>query len=187
MKEIDLILIRHGKTEWNQANLMQGFGNSPLLPASIKEIKKIHINYTKKAVIFTSDQGRAMSTARYVANKYPAVIMPDARLRERNFGILEGHSTRNEPDFMPYRETILTRYEREELAVPGAEQIDSLVARMTSWLDVVKSNYSENTVIVVGHGEWIRIFLNLIEGRDPWVKGIGIIPNATPIYKKISV
>lgn len=185
MKEIDLIIIRHGQTQWNQSGLMQGWGDSPLLEKSKKAIRQLTIKYDKNPVIFSSDLGRAMSTARGIADKYPATIVTDKRLRERHFGIVEGHSVRREKDFMQYMDAVVNRFDRREFDVPNAEQIDSMVARMQSWLEDVKRKYADNTVILVSHGEWSRIFLNLLDGRKPWAKGDGIIPNATPVYKKI--
>jgi probable phosphoglycerate mutase len=185
MKEIELIIVRHGKTQWNQSGLMQGVGDSPLLAESKTALKKIHINYSKKPVIFSSDLGRAMSTARGIANKFPATIVRDKRLRERYFGIIEGHSVRREPKYIQYQDAVHNRHLREEFNIPGAEQIDEMVDRMQSWLGYIKRNYADNSIILVCHGEWTRVFLNLVEGREPWEKGPGIIPNATPIYKTL--
>ncbi|MCT7759722.1 MAG: histidine phosphatase family protein, partial [Lactobacillus crispatus] len=47
---MQIYFVRHGKTEWNLASRFQGgHGDSPLLPQSLEDIKKLghHLQGTK--------------------------------------------------------------------------------------------------------------------------------------------
>lgn len=92
---MQIYFVRHGKTEWNLASRFQGgHGDSPLLPQSKKDIKKLghYLKGTKLRGIFASPLQRAFNTAQGIDEamnaNLPVVI--DERLREFNLGVLEG-------------------------------------------------------------------------------------------------
>ncbi|RVU70289.1 MULTISPECIES: histidine phosphatase family protein [Lactobacillus] len=92
---MQIYFVRHGKTEWNLASRFQGgHGDSPLLPQSLEDIKKLghHLKGTKFRAIFASPLQRAFNTAQGIDDamnsNLPVVI--DERLREFNLGDMEG-------------------------------------------------------------------------------------------------
>ena len=92
---MQIYFVRHGKTEWNLASRFQGgHGDSPLLPQSLEDIKKLgqHLIGVKFRGIFASPLDRAFNTAQGIDNamnaNLPVVI--DERLREFNLGDMEG-------------------------------------------------------------------------------------------------
>lgn len=92
---MQIYFVRHGKTEWNLASRFQGgHGDSPLLPQSLKDIKKLgkHLKGTKFRAIFASPLDRAFNTAQGIDDAMNAnlPVIIDERLREFNLGDMEG-------------------------------------------------------------------------------------------------
>lgn len=92
---MQIYFVRHGKTEWNLASRFQGgHGDSPLLPESLNDIKKLgnHLQGTKFRAIFSSPLQRAFNTAQGIDQAMNAnlPVIIDERLREFNLGKLEG-------------------------------------------------------------------------------------------------
>ncbi|WEV71535.1 histidine phosphatase family protein [Lactobacillus sp. ESL0785] len=92
---MQIYFVRHGKTEWNLERRFQGgHGDSPLLPQSLIDIKKLgkYLMGTKFQAIYTSPLKRAFKTAQVidtVMNAGLSVII-DERLREFDLGKMEG-------------------------------------------------------------------------------------------------
>ena len=66
---MQIYFVRHGKTEWNLASKFQGgHGDSPLLPESYEDIKKLgnYLKGTKFRGIYASPLKRAFDTAQVV-------------------------------------------------------------------------------------------------------------------------
>src|SRR5262249_32105907 len=88
------VVIRHGETEWNVANRVQGHGDSRLTAAGRAQARSLAQRLASEHfdLLVCSDLGRALETARPLAEATGHAIQRDARLRERNFGEGEGLS-----------------------------------------------------------------------------------------------
>ncbi|OZS44472.1 histidine phosphatase family protein [Photobacterium sanguinicancri] len=188
---VTLILIRHGQTEWNLANKLQGWRDSPLTTQGRKTLLRTAVNNRlchlyKPDVVYTSDLGRAMASARIICNKSGGYIVPDQRLRERRFGILEG-KRKNECDdgflliqhWLAYQK----RYEKRldachTIAAELLAESESMFEhRVVGFLRTLARRHAGKTVYVVSHGEWIRCANNILHGRTSWSCGEGIPMN----------
>ena len=87
-----IILWRHGQTEWNVANKFQGHTDIPL--NAVGEFQAQHAAPMLAAInptmIIASDLVRAQSTARELVKITGLDVLTDARLRETNCGNWEG-------------------------------------------------------------------------------------------------
>jgi len=87
-----IILWRHGQTEWNVANKFQGHTDIPL--NAVGEFQAQHAAPMLAAInptmIIASDLMRAQSTARELVKITGLEVQTDARLRETNCGNWEG-------------------------------------------------------------------------------------------------
>ncbi len=87
-----LALMRHSRTLWNEERLIQGWLDSPLSPQGVEQA----IEWGKSLMtsgfngILCSDLGRARKTADIINEYLYLPLLEDPRLRERNFGKLEG-------------------------------------------------------------------------------------------------
>jgi probable phosphoglycerate mutase len=87
-----IILWRHGQTQWNVANKFQGHTDIPL--NAVGEFQAQHAAPMLAAInptmIIASDLVRAQSTARELVKITGLDVLTDARLRETNCGNWEG-------------------------------------------------------------------------------------------------
>lgn len=97
MSEYELILLRHGNSEWNQKNLFTGWVDVDLSDQGVAEAK--HAGELLKSagmtpdVLYTSLLKRAIKTANYALEEADLLWLPvkrDWRLNERHYGALQG-------------------------------------------------------------------------------------------------
>lgn len=142
---MNLIFLRHGQTDWNRDNLLQGRSDVPLNENGISgaiAAARIISNHPVDAV-FCSPLLRARQTAELVCPKMPATL--DARLSEWNFGVLEGTSV---ADNDTYRQMWFPKAKR----VPEAETFEAVVERVSDFYREISLQYSDSTVLVIAHG-----------------------------------
>ncbi len=93
----NLILLRHGNSEWNQKNLFTGWVDVDLTEQGIKEAKRAGELLTKSGlkpdVLYTSVLKRAINTAHLALNEMNRNWIDTKRswrLNERHYGSLQG-------------------------------------------------------------------------------------------------
>ena len=97
MTKSNLVLVRHGQSEWNKKNLFTGWKDPELTEQGIEEaiqagnqLKQSNIKFD---VMFTSDLFRAQETGRLILeqmNQTDIATIKDQSLNERNYGELAG-------------------------------------------------------------------------------------------------
>lgn len=89
---LELYIIRHGKTVWNQENRLQGSTDIELLEESRKLAAEAAVRYENIHFdkVYTSPLKRAYETGCILKGNRNIPVQKDERLRELSFGILEG-------------------------------------------------------------------------------------------------
>lgn len=108
------------------------------------------------SVIYTSDLGRAFSTARIIADECGLIPQIDTRLRERNVGILTGltfDSIRGD------HAEIWERYFEADYVIPEGESLNQLLERGQAFLEHVAETHHNQRVAAVSHGAIISTLL----------------------------
>lgn len=97
MSEYTVILLRHGNSLWNQANLFTGWVDVELSDQGRKEAKRagelLAASGLKPELLYTSLLKRAIDTAHIAlsaANRSWIDVKRDWRLNERHYGALQG-------------------------------------------------------------------------------------------------
>ena len=97
MKTRNLILVRHGQSEWNEQNLFTGWKDPGLTELGIKEAKNAGSLISDKGIqfdeMFTSMLVRAQDTGAIILdsiNEQNIPITKNQALNERNYGSLAG-------------------------------------------------------------------------------------------------
>ncbi|MDT9002403.1 histidine phosphatase family protein [Paucibacter sp. APW11] len=157
----ELILIRHGETDWNRRQCFQGQIDVPLNERGLTQAARLGQRLAEErqrgtlgpvARLISSDLGRARQTAGPAAEALGLALEQDARLREQAFGILEGLS------FADIRERHPAEFERwashdPAYALPGgAESRQVFHARVTSALLELAAAHEGQVLLVVTHG-----------------------------------
>src|ERR1700756_3234913 len=89
---MNLILIRHGETEWNRVGRCQGFADIDLNDNGRRQIEELAKSLRNESIsaVYSSDLKRAGDTAKAIAEYHKLSVEFDPDLREMNQGDLEG-------------------------------------------------------------------------------------------------
>ncbi|SON53057.1 histidine phosphatase family protein [Vibrio tapetis] len=183
MSQTRILLVRHAKTQWNLESKLQGWKDSKLSASGKRHFQNVdfsravHLAKTEHQPshppIYCSDLGRALSSARIIANQVNGYLIPNDNVRERRFGELEGKQVTNQV----YWDCYHRRFDQPFGNKYGAESDSDFESRIASFLNTLIKRHPFETVWVVSHGEWIRTALNLAHGRKGWEIGEGIPEN----------
>ncbi|MDR1563872.1 MAG: histidine phosphatase family protein [Oscillospiraceae bacterium] len=153
--------LRHGQTDWNAANRIQGRTDIPLNEAGRKQAAEAAaaISGSVDAVI-SSQLVRAVETAAIIAEAKGLSrddIIIDERLMERNFGDYEGLPVSSVDVFA------LRRY-TDNLPIPNGEAMGDVVERVFECLDELLPSLAGKNVLIVAHGHVMRPISWYFEG-----------------------
>lgn len=88
----ELIVIRHGETDWNRQHRFQGQIDVPLNALGAQQAERLAERLADEAfdVLVASDLQRARATAAAVGARHGRAVQPAPLWREQAFGVLEG-------------------------------------------------------------------------------------------------
>jgi probable phosphoglycerate mutase len=153
-----LVLLRHGRTEWNAVGRAQGHANVSLDAVGRAEAARaapLLASY-QPSFVWSSDLARARETAEALVGLLPSVdLVLDKRLREYDVGLRQGLTF---PEFRDLHPDVYARFASgEEASVPGAETIVQVAERMVEVLgEATEAVGVGETGVVVGHGAALR-------------------------------
>ena len=149
----ELLLIRHGETDWNRELRWQGQTDVPLNQSGLEQARAVaeSLRGTRVDAIFTSDLKRARQTSDAVAAATGARVHEDRRLREIRLGTWEGMSF----DEIRARDgEALDRFRADPIGsrAPGGESVPEVRQRVVASLRAIQRAFPEGRVAIVSHG-----------------------------------
>lgn len=125
-----IYIIRHGQTEMNSRQVLQGRSDHPLNDAGVRQAREAaeRLRGISFAAVYSSPLIRAVQTAKIIAPQLEPVI--DERLIEMDYGPYEGMSLH---DPAPEVLTFFSDFVNNP-APAGMEQLDSVVRRAGAFL-----------------------------------------------------
>ncbi|XP_058228452.1 phosphoglycerate mutase-like protein 4 isoform X2 [Rhododendron vialii] len=164
----EIIVIRHGETEWNAAKRMQGHLDIELNDVGRKQAAAVAHRLSKGpkiAVVYSSDLKRALDTAETIASSCGGLqVIKDLDLRERHLGDLQGLVYHEASKICPKAYGALSSHRTNQQIPGGGESLDQLYDRCTSALERIGSKHIGERVVVVTHGGVIK---SLFERASP--------------------
>ncbi|WP_416148844.1 histidine phosphatase family protein [Salipaludibacillus sp. HK11] len=164
---LDLYLIRHGITKWNQEKRYLGHTDEPVVAERLEDlfVLKKELNELQFDEICTSDLRRCGETLAFLLPNKQYVI--DERLREFHFGDWEGKTYDDLKAVDVYRQWL---DDWKGLGVPNGESWKDFIGRVEQWKDelfagveAAKEDVNHRTVLAVTHGGVIRYLLSTLE------------------------
>ncbi|MFZ2205439.1 MAG: histidine phosphatase family protein [Minisyncoccia bacterium] len=163
-----IYIVRHGETEFNVANIMQGHTDSPLTETGVNQAKALgevfkDINFD---VVFSSDSLRARRTAEFILSDKNLMINTSKILRERNYGKYDGGAAsifreENKDKFEKIK--TLNRFEKRMINItPDVESDEEMYNRLVPLLRELAVAHTNKTVLVTTHGGIIRVLLSYL-------------------------
>lgn len=134
-----LLLVRHGETVDNVNQIMQGQTQGELTNEGLLQAEELARKMTVESidVFVSSDLKRSIDTCRIIAQPHGLSVVQTPLLRERDWG---GFTGRFIPDL------------KDEPWPDDIESITELRKRARTFLDFLRTEYPEKTVLAVGHG-----------------------------------
>jgi len=151
-----LYYARHGQTDWNAQNRICSTTDVPLNETGIAQAHELAQKVSELGevdVIVASPMLRAKQTAEVVAQAIDKQIVFDERLREWDFGRLNG--AQGEEFFEAVRQ-----FRGSEFALPLGETGETLLQltyRVYAALEDIRTTHAGKTVLVVAHGGVCRM------------------------------
>lgn len=158
----DVVLVRHGETEWSRSGRHTGRTDLPLTEHGEQEARAAGEALAGRsfALVLTSPLRRARDTVRLAGFGDAAQVWED--LREWDYGAYEGRSTddirQDVPGWLIWTD-----------AVPGGETLAQVASRADRVIERIRG--VDGDVAVFGHGHMLRILtarwcdLPAVEGR----------------------
>jgi uncharacterized phosphatase len=153
---VTFAFIRHGQTDWNRDERLQGSSDIPLNDIGRQQAREAVdvLSSSPWDAVVSSPLSRARETAQIIADGLGITLGPSYDLlAERDYGQAEGATAEvidaNWPDHQ----------------YPGLESLDSVVARGIAALDRIADDYGDANVVIVCHGTIIRYTLGALAGQ----------------------
>jgi broad specificity phosphatase PhoE len=159
-------LIRHGQTDFNLQNIIQGSGiDSDLNETGKFQALRFYETYREVPYqhIYTSQLKRSIQSVElFIKSGIPHTAL--AELNEINWGIMEGKQGNNENHNIYL--SMIDQWSRGLLdtAVEGGETPNVMFARQKAALDNMMKKTDEEHILICMHGRAIRSFLCLLTG-----------------------
>ena len=162
-----LLLIRHGETEWNKAQRIQGQIDIALNDTGRMQAQRLGQALAQEpiAAIYASDLDRAQVTAQAVASATGVRLQTDARLRERHYGAFQG-LTYDEIETQWPQQAKSWRERDPAFAPEGGESLNDLYARVLPTLDTLALRHAGEQIVWVTHGGVIDVLYRAATRQD---------------------
>ena len=133
----------HGTTTDNENGISSGWFDVGLSELGVKQSIELKdkIKNKKFDVVFCSDLKRAVDSAKLTFEGVVPII-PDARLRECNYG---KYNAKPSSIVEPMQEKAITE------KFPDGESYENVKARISDFLNFLKQNYGGKSIAIVAH------------------------------------
>jgi 2,3-bisphosphoglycerate-dependent phosphoglycerate mutase len=190
MKNRNLILVRHGQSEWNAKNLFTGWKDPGLTEIGLKEAKnagllinKIGIAFNK---MFTSNLMRAQKTGLIILDtidQSDIQIIKNEALNERNYGSLAGLNKDDAREKWGEEQVHIWR-RSFDIPPPDGESLKNTAERVLPYFNSVIMPQIKNgdNILIAAHGNSLRALIMQLDGiSDQDIVKLEI-PTGAPIH-----
>ena len=189
MAKRNLVLVRHGQSEWNAKNLFTGWKNPGLTETGVKEaisagklIKDEKINFD---TMYTSELIRAQLTGNTILeiiNQSDIPVIKDIALNERNYGSLAGLNKDDAREKWGEEQVHIWR-RSYDIPPPDGESLENTAERVLPYFnkEILPKVISGSNILIAAHGNSLRsLIMQLDELSKEEILNLEI-PTGAPI------
>ncbi len=161
-----IVLARHGQTEWNVAEVFRGRAKIGLNETGRKEAELLaeYLSSLRVEAVYSSPLKRALQTAEVVARRNNLQVKIAPGLIDFDYGEWEGLSNREVQD--KYEDLCEVWTNRPEQArMPGGETLADVTKRAVAMIDEVVAKHKE-AVVLVTHRVVNKVLVCALLGLD---------------------
>lgn len=175
----ELILIRHGETDWNRELRFQGHVDVPLNDMGHEQARRLGLRMAgeKAQHLVCSDLMRCQQTAAPTALQLSLPVKTDAALREQHFGAVEGMRADEIQALHPRAWEDWLKFQ-EDHAMPDGESARQFHARIIAALASIVTTHQGQAVLVFTHGGALDMVWRTAQGLGLNGPRQSQIPNA---------
>ena len=152
----ELLLVRHGETDWNVERRFQGHADEPLNALGREQARALaeELAAEEPSAIYTSDLARARETAEIVGARVELPVVALADLREIDVGEWQGLTWPEIEERFPEG---IRRWHELGYGWFAGETYKDLEERVLRALRAIAGDHPAGRVVVVGHGGTVRV------------------------------
>ncbi len=162
-----VIIVRHGRTEWNRVERFRGRVDIGLDEVGMKqaEVAAKRIREWPISAIYSSPLRRAMDTSEIIAAPLRLNVQPMSGIIDIDYGSWQGLSTEQviARDDSLYSQWIESPY---EVKFPGGESFAEVRERVASAIGDLIQQYPKETFVLVSHKVICQILILNLLGLD---------------------
>lgn len=191
----NLILLRHGQSQWNLENRFTGWIDIPLSDAGREEARRAgeHLRDVEIDVVYTSALVRAIDTATIAleaAGKTGLPIIGDQALNERHYGDLQGLNKAETAEKYGADQVHIWR-RSFSVRPPGdeGESLEMTIARVMPYYHthILPELRAGRNVLIVAHGNSLRSLVYTLDKHNEQSIMDLNIPTGVPLLYEVAV
>ena len=190
MTRSNLVLVRHGQSEWNEKNLFTGWRDPELTQKGAQEARNAGRELLGQEYVFdvmyTSALRRAQETGRIILEEMgltDIVTVRDQRLNERDYGDLSGLNKDDARERWGEDQVHVWR-RSYDTPPPGGESLKDTANRVLPYFEevILPNLVAGKNILVAAHGNSLRALIMKIESISPLEIVKLEIETGKPIY-----
>ena len=162
----EIILMRHGETEWNVGEIFRGRADIELNETGTQQAKLLagYLRDTRIEAVYSSPLKRAVKTAEAIAAEHKLKVEISPELSDMDFGSWQGLPLKEVGEKYPelYAEWL---NHPEQLKLPGGETLDDVRKRALGLVNKVIAG-RRGAVVLVSHRVVNKVLICALLGLD---------------------
>ncbi len=162
----ELLLIRHGETEWNAGEVFRGRADINLNEKGVVQAKLLgeYLAGSRLEAVYSSPLQRAVLTAEQIARPHSLIVKTEPALIDMDFGEWQGIEL---AEVRKIYNNLYIKWEKspEKVNIPGGENLDEVRKRAISVVETVIKEHT-GTVVLVSHRVVIKVLICAMLGLD---------------------
>jgi broad specificity phosphatase PhoE len=164
---LEIVLARHGETDWNAGQIFRGRADVPLNESGLRQAEMLggYLSRFEIKAVYASPLQRAAATAAAIAEHHSLEVIKADGLVDFDYGEWQGLS----------RGEVMERYGElydrwtahpERVAMPGGERLGNVRERALAVVDDVIRKHDGGMVVLVSHRVVSKVLICALLGLD---------------------